>query len=58
MVAAKQPLVARTAQDVERDFPEAVAFAKAMREVFGDGVKITYARNANGDVLRIRRQPN
>jgi hypothetical protein len=29
-------------------FPEAVAFARLMREVFGDGVKILYAKNAEG----------
>lgn len=43
-----------TAEDVEAEFPEAVAFAKAMRAVFGD-VKMTYARNAEG--REIGRQP-
>jgi hypothetical protein len=32
-------------QEMAERFPEAVAFARLMREVFGDGVKILYAKN-------------
>ena len=42
------------AEQVRADFPEAVAFARSLREVFGDGVKLTYARNARGDELGAR----
>lgn len=34
-----------TAADVARDHPVAVRFARQFREVFGDGVKLTYAEN-------------
>lgn len=40
-----------SAAEVAARWPEAVAFARAMREVFGDGVKLTYARNAKGEEL-------
>ena len=51
MVAARDQRVAPTAADVERAFPEAVALAKALREVFGDGVRLLYARNAEGEEI-------
>lgn len=40
-----------TAAEVEAAFPEAVQFARQLREVFGDGVKILYARNAQGQEI-------
>ena len=40
-----------TREEIAAKFPEAVAFARAIREVFGDGVKLTYARNAAGEEL-------
>lgn len=49
MVAARDQRV--TAAIIERAFPEAVALAKSLREVFGDGVKILYARNADGEEI-------
>lgn len=44
-----------SAQDVAEAFPEAVALAKRYRELFGDGVRLVYARNSAG--LEIGRQP-
>lgn len=44
-------LVRPTAEEVKAAFPEAVAFAKAFREVFGDAVKLTYARNQQGQEI-------
>ena len=44
-----------TADEVEAEFPDAVRAAKALRTVFGEGVKIIYARNAHG--LEIGRKP-
>jgi hypothetical protein len=37
-----------TKDEIARQFPEAVEFARQMREVFGDGVRLLYARNAAG----------
>jgi hypothetical protein len=39
-------------QEIAQRFPEAVAFARLMREVFGDGVRILYAKNGS-DTLGI-----
>lgn len=49
MVAARTPRVG--AKDVEEAFPEAVAFARAMREVFGEDVRLSYARNSQGQQI-------
>lgn len=51
MVATRSQRIKPTAEDIERSFPEAVALAKALREVFGSGVKILYARNTEGDEI-------
>lgn len=40
-----------TKDEVEQYFPEAVQFARLMREAFGDDLKMIYAKNANGDTL-------
>jgi hypothetical protein len=40
-----------TAASVAEQFPEAVALAREFREVFGEGVRLTYARNAAGEEL-------
>lgn len=40
-----------TAAEIEAAFPEAVQFARQLREVFGDGVKLVYARNAQGQEI-------
>jgi hypothetical protein len=40
-----------SAQQVAERWPEAVARARELREVFGDGVRMFYARNAEGDEL-------
>lgn len=40
-----------TVEDIARRFPEAVQIARAFREVFGEGVRLTYARNAAGEEL-------
>lgn len=41
MVADRRSLAERAA----REHPEAVALAQAFRAVFGDGVKLLYAKN-------------
>lgn len=40
-----------TREEIAARWPEAVQFAQAMREVFGEGVRLTYARNSEGDEL-------
>lgn len=40
-----------TKDEVEQYFPEAVQFARLMREAFGDDLKMIYAKNANGNTL-------
>lgn len=40
-----------TPEEIAARWPEAVTFARTMRAVFGDGVKLIYAKNAAGEVL-------
>ena len=40
-----------TREEVERRFPEAVAFARQIRDVFGPDVRLIYARNQQGEEL-------
>lgn len=40
-----------SAEEVSAAFPEATRFARDLRAVFGDGVKIIYARNAHGQEI-------
>ena len=40
-----------TAEEIAAKFPEAVAVARAFREVFGEGVRLIYARNPAGETL-------
>jgi hypothetical protein len=40
-----------TADDIARKFPEAVAFARQLRDVFGPEVRLLYARNQQGEEL-------
>jgi hypothetical protein len=37
-----------TKDEIAAKFPEAVEFARQMRDVFGDGVRLIYARNSAG----------
>lgn len=37
-----------SAEDVAAAFPEAASIAKTYRDVFGDEVRLIYARNADG----------
>lgn len=37
--------------EIARTFPGAVAFARAMREAFGEGVRLVRATNAAGEQL-------
>lgn len=37
-----------TAEEVAEKFPDAVAIARQFKEVFGDGVRLLFARNARG----------
>jgi hypothetical protein len=46
-----------SAEDVAAAFPDAVQFAKLMRDAFGDGVRITYARNGQGQEIGRRYVP-
>lgn len=40
-----------TAEEIAERFPEAVAFARALRDAFGPGVRLVYARNRQGEEL-------
>ena len=40
-----------TPEDIARKFPEAVAFARQLRDVFGPDVRLVYARNGQGEEL-------
>jgi hypothetical protein len=40
-----------TKAEIERRFPEAVAFARLMRAEFGPEVRLIYARNKEGEEL-------
>jgi hypothetical protein len=40
-----------TPEEIAKRFPEAVAFARQFRDVFGPGVRLIYARNQNGEEL-------
>lgn len=40
-----------TREEIAERFPQAVEFARLMRDTFGDGVRLTYARNASGEEL-------
>lgn len=51
MTQATKPTASHTATDVAQRFPDAVALARQFRELFGDGVRLTYARNAAGEEL-------
>lgn len=37
--------------EIAERWPHAVAFAKDMREAFGDGIKLVYARNEEGQEI-------
>jgi hypothetical protein len=37
--------------EIEKRWPEAVARARELREVFGDGVRLLWAKNQNGEEL-------
>jgi hypothetical protein len=41
-------------EQVQAQFPAAVAFARSLREVFGPGVRLVYARNERGEELGSR----
>lgn len=45
------------AEEIARLWPGAVQFARTFREVFGDGVRLIYARNSAGDELKRREYP-
>lgn len=38
-------------EEIAHEWPEAVTFARAIRQVFGDGVRLLHARNAAGREL-------
>ena len=38
-------------EEIARKFPEAVALARDLREAFGEGVKIIYAKNQEGEEI-------
>jgi hypothetical protein len=38
-------------EEIAQRFPEAVAFARQFRDVFGPGVRLIYARNQRGEEL-------
>lgn len=40
-----------SASELAERFPEAVAFARAMRDVFGPDTKLLYAMNRAGDEI-------
>ena len=40
-----------TKEEVALRFPEAVEIARKFRDTFGDGVRILYARNRDGETL-------
>lgn len=40
-----------SASETEARFPEAAAFARAMRDVFGPETRLIYARNQAGEVI-------
>jgi len=40
-----------TREEIARRWPSAVAIARQYRAVFGDGVRLKWARNAAGEVL-------
>jgi hypothetical protein len=40
-----------SAAEIAQRFPEAVAFARSMREVFGHETRLIYARNPAGETL-------
>lgn len=40
-----------TKDEIAQRFPEAVQFAREMRDVFGSGVRIVYAKNNSGEQL-------
>ena len=40
-----------TIADNRSRFPQATAFVDAMRQVFGDDVKVVFAQNAAGDTI-------
>lgn len=42
---------ALTKPEIAERWPEAVEFARQFREVFGDGVKLTYAKNCSGETI-------
>lgn len=44
-----------TREEFAERFPEAAAFAQAMRQEFGEGVRIVYARNRQGDVIKTKK---
>lgn len=39
------------AEEIARRFPEAVSFARSIREQFGNGVRLVRATNATGEQL-------
>ena len=41
-----------TREEIAERFPQAVEFARLMRDTFGDGVRLTYARNDDGEIGR------
>jgi len=48
---ATTPESPTTPSETAQRFPEAASFARAMREVFGPSVRLTYARNAQGEEI-------
>lgn len=51
-MASSLPLTPLDPAEIARRFPAPVAKARALREVFGDGVRLIYAKDrATGDVL-------
>jgi hypothetical protein len=48
---------ALTKAEVEQRFPEAVQLARQFREIFGDDVRLVYAKNAKGETLGKSSEP-